>query len=181
MLKKILIAAGVVVVLVVAFVFVARRVSSTVHVERVFDAPVTQVWHRWTDEKAMTLWWSPKDFTAPVIRNDFKVGGKFHWSMRSPKGEMFWNTGSYTEIVPGKKIVSTMSFADENGNAVTGSQIPVPGVWPDAITVETVFTEDNGKTKVAVTETGIPLIMKLFAKMGWEQQLDKFELLIKKK
>jgi uncharacterized protein YndB with AHSA1/START domain len=31
------------------------------------------------------------------------------WSMKSSKGEMFWNTGVYQEVVPNKRIVSTLS------------------------------------------------------------------------
>ena len=52
------------------------------------------------------------------------------------------------------------------------------GQWPDAITVTVEFAEMGGRTRVAITEVGIPLIMKLFAKMGWEQQLDKFQALL---
>jgi len=175
MIWKILAALAVALVI---FIYVARRVSSTVHVEHVFSAPVSKVWAVWVDPEAMKKWWSPKDFTAPVIHSHFRVGGKFLLSMKSPKGEMFWNTGTYTEIVPERKIVSQMSFSDEAGQVVAGKDVPVPGVWPDAITVSVEFHEEAGKTRVTVTEVGIPLIMKLFAKMGWQQQFVKFEALL---
>ncbi len=160
------------------FGFVARKRSSTLYVERTFAAPVEKVWTVWNDPESLKQWWSPKDYTAPIIKNDFRVGGVFLLSMKSPKGEMFWNTGTYTEIVPHKRIVSSMSFADANGNALPGAEAPVPGQWPDAITVTVEFAEMGGRTRVAITEVGVPLIMKLFAKMGWEQQLDKFQALL---
>jgi uncharacterized protein YndB with AHSA1/START domain len=179
MLPKIV--AGITVVLILSvtvFVLIARRTSSTVHVERTMSAPVEKVWKLWNDPESMKQWWGPKDYSAPVIKSDFRVGGAFLLSMRSPKGEMFWNTGTYKEIVTNKKIVSSLSFSDENGKAVPGSDAPVPGEWPDAITITVAFSDADGKTTVAITEAGIPLIMKWFAGMGWQQQFDKFEALL---
>lgn len=98
--------------------------------------------------------------------------------MQSPKGETHWNTGTYKEITQGQRIVSSFSFADENGNLVPGKQVKVPGCWPDEILVTVEFLEQDGKTFVSVKEEGIPLIMKVLAKMGWEQQFDKFDKLL---
>lgn len=169
---------AVLILIAMVFVLVARQTSSTVYVERVFAAPVEKVWEHWNDPESMKKWWSPKDYTAPVIKNDLRVGGSFLLSMRSPKGEMFWNTGTYKEIVPNRKIVSTLSFSDENGKAVPGAEVKIPGEWPDEITVTVEFHDLNGKTRVQVTEVGIPLIMKFFGNLGWQQQFDKFEVLL---
>lgn len=163
---------------IVLVVIMARKTQSTVYIERTLNASVDQVWKIWNDPESMKNWWSPKDFTAPVIKNDFRVGGTFLLSMKSPKGEMFWNTGTYQEIIPHQKIVSSMAFSDETGRVIPGSEVKVPGEWPDQITVTVEFKETNGKTTIAITEVGIPLIMKVLAKMGWEQQLDKFEKLL---
>ncbi|BDA79325.1 ATPase [Leptospira kobayashii] len=159
------------------FVFIARKTSSTVHVSRTFNAPLDKVWNVWNDVESMKKWWGPKDYTAPVIKNDFRVGGSFLLSMQSPSGEMFWNSGTYKEIIPSKKIVSMMAFSDENGKIVPGAEVKVPGIWPDEISVTVEFKESNGKTEVTVEEVGIPYIMKLMAKLGWEQQFDKLETL----
>lgn len=158
---------------VIVFVLIARKSGSTVHVERTFHAPVEKIWRLWNDQESMKAWWGPKDYTAPVIRNDFRVNGAYLFSMRSPKGELHWNTGSYKEIVVHQRIVSTMSFSDENGKAIPGTEVRLPGEWPDALTVTVEFREVDGNTTVDITEEGIPLIMKLFAGMGWQQQLDK--------
>ena len=152
----------------------SRKSRSTVHVERTFPTPVTRVWKLWNDPESMKKWWGPKDYSAPVIRNDFRVNGTFLLSMQSPKGEVHWNTGTYQEITEHQRIVSTLSFADEHGKAIPGPEVLLPGVWPDAVTVTVEFREADGKTTVAVTENGIPLIMKLLATLGWQQQFDKF-------
>lgn len=168
-----------------AFVFlflaafgVAWTVPSVVHVERTFPAPVSQVWKTWTDPEAMKNWWSPKDYTAPVIQSDFRVDGKFLYSMKSPSGAMHWNAGRYTQIETEKKIVAVMSFSDETGKILTGSAIPVPGAWPDEIQFTVEFTAQGNQTHIKLKEAGIPLLMSLLAKMGWEQQFDKFERLL---
>jgi uncharacterized protein YndB with AHSA1/START domain len=107
-----------------------------------------------------------------------REGGSFLWAMKSEKGKMFWNTGTYQEVVADKKIVSTMAFADENGKAIPGSQVSVPGRWPNEITVIVEFNESEGKARVTVTEVGIPLIAYPLLKIGWAQQFDKIQLLL---
>jgi uncharacterized protein YndB with AHSA1/START domain len=161
-----------------ALIFVALRVNTTGSYERTFNASSDKVWRIWNDPDFIKKWWGPKDFTAPVIRNDVRVGGAFLWSMKSATGAMFWNTGIYKDVVPNSRIVSTLSFSDENGRAIPGSQAPVPGHWPDEIVVTTEFTELGGRTKVVVTEVGIPLFAKILSMVAWDQQFDKIESLL---
>lgn len=175
MLWKVIAGAAIALVL---FVVVAWKTSFTVVVERTFNGPGNKVWKLWNDPESIKRWWSPKNFTAPVIKSDFRVGGAYLFSMKSPQGKMFWNTGTYKELVPNQKIVSTMSFSDESGRMVPGSEVPVPGKWPDEISVTVEFKEVGGKTHVTIKQVGIPLIMNVMAKMGWEQQFDKFEALL---
>jgi uncharacterized protein YndB with AHSA1/START domain len=160
------------------FVLMARKIHTTVRMEGTFNASADKVWKVWTDEDAIKKWWGPKNYTAPIIHNDVRVGGTYLWSMKSAKGEIFWNTGVYTEVVPNKRIVSTMSFANLDGKPIPGSEVPVPGQWPNEITVIVEFTESDGKTKVTVTEIGIPLIVKVLSKIAWAQQFDKIQLLV---
>ena len=120
----------------------------------------------------------PKRYTALVVRNDLREGGSYLWAMKSEQGRIFWNTGTYKEVVANKKIVSTMSFSNENGKTIPGSQVSVPGQWPNEITVIVEFSESEGKARVTVTEVGIPLIAYALSKIGWAQQFDKIQLLL---
>jgi uncharacterized protein YndB with AHSA1/START domain len=175
MIYKIL---GGIVLALALLVLVALEVRTTGSYERTFNASQDKVWHVWTDPDSMKRWWGPTGYTAPFIRNDLRVDGTYLWAMKSAKGEMFWNTGAYTEVVPNKRIVSTLSFADETGKAIPGSKAPVPGRWPDAVTVIVEFIESSGKTKVTVTEVGLPLLVKVLSKIAWDQQFDKIERLL---
>jgi len=147
-------------------------------VTRIFDAPRERVWKAWSKPGHFRKWWGPKDFTAPHITIDFRVGGKYVYCMRGlgPDGVVrdFWNTGEHLEIVPMDKIVATMSFADEHGNTVPASRYGLPGEWPAEI-ILTVSFEDigGGKTKLTVREAGIPGLMTEMAGLGWDQSLDK--------
>ena len=175
MIYKIL---GGVVLALVVLVIVGLEVRTTGSYERTFNSSPDKVWCVWNDEDSIKQWWGPSGYTAPFIRNDLRVGGTYLWAMKSSKGEMFWNTGAYEEVVPNKRIVSTMSFADENGKAIPGSKAPVPGRWPNAITVIVEFSESSGKTKVTVREVGIPLMVKILSKVAWDQQFDKIQSLL---
>jgi uncharacterized protein YndB with AHSA1/START domain len=170
-------AAGTVLTLAV-LVFVALRVDTTGSYERTFNASPDQLWRIWNDPTAIEKWWGPKGYTAPVVRNDPRVGGTNLWSMKSPAGEMSWTTGVYKEVLPNVRLVSTMSFADATGRPIPGSQVPVPGHWPSEILITTEFTPSGGTTKVTVTEAGIPLIVKLLSKIAWQQQFDKVASLL---
>ena len=161
-------------------VLCAWNFHTTVSTERTFNASVADVWRVWNDADSIKKWWGPKGYTALVARNDVREGGSFLWAMKSEQGSMFWNTGTYKEVVANRKIVSTMSFSNENGNIIPGSQVSVPGRWTDDITVIVDFSEPEGKARVTVTEVGIPLIAYPLMKIGWAQQFDKIQSLLPK-
>jgi uncharacterized protein YndB with AHSA1/START domain len=175
MIYKIL---GSIALMLALLVLVAWNFHTTVRTERTFNASVADVWRVWSDADSVKKWWGPRGYTALVVRNDVREGGSYLWAMKSEKGRTFWNTGTYKEVVANKKIVSTLSFADENGKTIPSSQVSVPGQWPNEITVIVEFSESDGKTRVTVTEAGIPLIVYAPSKIGWSQQFDKIQSLL---
>lgn len=151
---------------------------------REFNAPRELVWKVWTEPKSMKKWWGPANFTAPHIHMDFRVGGRYTYCMRGagPDGVVRdgWNIGEYIQIVPMEKITSTMSFADEHGKLVLPATYGLPGEWPSEVVLIVTFEEvKSGKTKVTVNEIGIPGVMGGMAALGWAQQFDKFDKLLK--
>lgn len=144
-------------------------------ITRVFNAPVELMWKAWTEPEHLMRWWGPKKFTAPVCKMDFRVGGKYHFCMRSPEGKDFWSTGVYQEIVPMKRIVFTDCFADEKGNVVPASYYEMPGDnWPMEMIVTVTFEENGGKTKMTLKHVGLPAgEMKEMTGTGWNESFDK--------
>lgn len=143
-------------------------------ITRVFDAPRELVWRAWTDPEHLMRWWGPKDFTSPVCKMDFRVGGKYLFCMRSPEGKDFWSTGTYKEIIPLEKIVASDSFADSEGNVIPASQLGMPGEWPLELEITTTFEDlGDGRTRLTVHQVGVPVEMVEMSDMGWNQSLDK--------
>lgn len=162
------------------FFFMATR---TLHITRTFDAPLERVWQAWTSAQEMKQWWGPKDFTAPHIHMDFRVGGKFHGAMHGPAGSEFdkdmWSGGEYKEIIPMQKIVSTDYFADEHGNKISPKEFGMPGEWPEEMVVTVTFEDlGNGKTKLTLVHEGHAEEMADMAEQGWNETLDKFEAIL---
>ena len=142
-------------------------------INRIFDAPVNLVWKAWTNPEHMMRWWGPKAYTSPACKMDFRVGGKYHYCMRSLAGQDFWNTGVYKEIIPLKKIVWTDSFADEKGNKVPASHYGMDD-FPGELIVTLLFEEQDGKTKMTLRHQGIPAgEMHDMTNAGWNESFDK--------
>lgn len=151
-----------------------------INITRQLNAPAEKVWQAWTEPEQIKQWWGPKDFTAPVIKNDFRVGGKALYAMHGPPGTQWdkdmWSVGTYKEIVPMKKIVVTDNFADENGNVVAGSYYGMPAGPPTEGLITVTFEDVGGKTRLTLNHEG--LADDSGAKDGWNETLDKFAALV---
>ncbi len=153
-------------------------------IERIFDAPVDKVWKYFSDPKLYKKWWGPEGFSAPVIKIDFRVGGKFLGAMHGPKDSEFdkdlWSSGTYKEIVPHKKIVVTDSFADEKGNIVPSSYYGMED-FPLEMLVTLEFEDLGNKTKLTLTHSGIENISDKDREgmdQGWNSSLNKLARLV---
>jgi uncharacterized protein YndB with AHSA1/START domain len=147
-------------------------------ITRVFDAPIEMVWKAISESEQTRQWWGPEGYTCPDCNVDFRVGGKYLISMQDKDGKKIWSTGVYKEIIPNKKIVSTDSFADENGNVVSSDYYGMPGM-PLEMIVTITLKEVEGKTELKLVHAGMPEgeILK-GANIGWNSSLDKLEKLL---
>lgn len=148
-------------------------------IERIFNVPRELIWKAWTDPEMLVRWWGPKDFTAPVCRLDFRVGGKYLYCMRSPDGKDYWSTGTFTEIVPLERIVQTDSFADEKGNVVPASHYGMNADFPLELVITLTFEDLGGRTKLTLRHAGMPTGKDAEgADAGWNESLDKLAALV---
>lgn len=84
--------------------------SRTLSLTRTFDAPVKLVWEAWTRPEHIALWWGPKGMAVKVIEHNFKVGGRWKYTMDMPDGNEFISEGVYSAIVEFRKIFSSAEF-----------------------------------------------------------------------
>ncbi len=146
-------------------------------ITRIIDAPRELVFRAWTDPEMMSKWWGPKPFTAPTIKMDLRVGGKYLFCMRTPEGKDYWTAGVYNEITPPERLVYTDNFADEHGNIIPASAYGFDGEWPDVSIVTVAFEKiDGNKTKMTLKHEGLPSGEHgEMAKAGWTSSLEKLE------
>ncbi len=153
-------------------------------IERMFDASPELVWKAWTDPELVKQWWGPEGFTAPSIKIDLRVGGKYIYAMRGPEGsewdKVMYSAGVYKEIVPNEKMVVTNYFSDENGDKLPPLTFGQDPNFPDEMTVTVLFEEvEDGKTKLSLiypkpeTKEHMEAMLKSGMKEGWNSSLDK--------
>jgi len=119
-------------------------------------------------------WWGPQHFTSPACRIDPRVGGTFHFCMRSPEGQDLWSTGVFRQFVPPERLVFTNCFADADGNVVPATYYGMGADIPLEMQVTATFEDQAGKTMLTLRHAGIPAgEMHESAIAGWNESLDK--------
>ncbi|HWI17483.1 MAG TPA: SRPBCC family protein [Vicinamibacterales bacterium] len=108
--------------------------DTDVHFTRLFDAPRHLVFEAMTKPEHIRRWWGNLDagYSVPVCEVDFRVGGKWRFVNKHPKGEAEFY-GEYREIDAPGRVVFTEIFAP----------------FPDTVSIVTAeLTEENGKTRL---------------------------------
>jgi len=116
-------------------------------ISRLFDAPRDLVWQAFTDPALMKQWWGPKGFAVIASRMDLRVGGTYHYGLKSQDGFAIWGKFVFREIVPMERIVFISSFSDEAGGT---TRHPMQTEWPLEMLSSFTF-EDQGADKTKVT------------------------------
>ena len=107
-----------------------------VHIERIFDATVAQLYRAHTDPVLLARWLGPRDLEMTVDTWDCRTGGEYHYTHRRTSAdgpEEYGFRGCFHEVSPAK-LVQTFTFE---------------GV-PDEVALETMTFEDlgDGRTKL---------------------------------
>ncbi len=152
-------------------------------ITRVFDAPREKVWRAWTEPEKIMKWWGPENFTSPVAKVNFKVGGEYLYCMRgkaSPDQPVtdFWSGGKYLEIIPYEKIVCTDRFSNENGDLIDPVLFGVPEEFPKENIMTVNFYKLGNKTRLTIlyetdSEAELEAMINTKMKEGWEASLEK--------
>ncbi len=87
-----------------------NKEKCTVTIRRMLKAPIQLVWEAWTEGHHITNWWGPKGTTLKIEEHDFRVGGKWRYSMMMPNGQEFITEGVYREIAEPTRLVTTADF-----------------------------------------------------------------------
>ena len=108
-----------------------------IRMTRLFDAPRRLVFEAMTKPEHVKQWWGRlgEGYSVPVCEIDLRPGGAWRFVNRHPNGEAVFY-GVYREIAAPDRLVFTEIYEP----------------FPDAESiVSSVFTEENGKTRMTVT------------------------------
>jgi uncharacterized protein YndB with AHSA1/START domain len=116
-------------------------------ISRSFNAPRRTLWKAWTDPESIKQWWGPKGAKVRYSKIDLRPGGSNHYCLISPDGQEIWGRQVYSEINEPERLVFMNSFSDEKGGL---SRHPLHLSWPLELRTTVTFSEQDGKTTVAV-------------------------------
>lgn len=153
-------------------------------ITREFDARRERVWKACTDPEMVKRWWGPEGFSAPSIKIDLRVGGKYIFAMQGPPGSLLeepgYSAGVFKEIVPNEKLVLTEYMSDKDGNMVDPAVYGMDASFPKEGFYTMLFEDlGSGRTRLSLvfpkpeSEAEYKAILESGMEEGWKSQLNK--------
>lgn len=116
----------------------AMKTAPRLEIVRLFNAPPELVFKVWSSAEYVSQWLGPKDFTCGSCKIDFRPGGTWRASIRSPEGNEYWFTVVYRQITPPSRI--DFSFRWEQGDELDTE-------------VTVTFAAEGNKTRMTFVQT----------------------------
>jgi uncharacterized protein YndB with AHSA1/START domain len=138
--------------------------KTRLEIKRVINAPRDRVYAAWTDPAQLKQWFGPENVQTRGLVADACVGGEFRWDLVNPEGEEMTMRGEFRELQPGKKVVFTWQWQDDE-------------VWENHISLVTVELSDrDGGTELRLIHEQLPNEQSREGHNGgWNSALDKLE------
>lgn len=143
--------------------------NTTLQITRLIKAPRDRVYAAWIDPVQMKEWFGPADVATKSLVVDARVGGEFRWDLTNSEGEEMTMRGEFRELQPGRKIVFTWQWQDDDD-------------WTDHVSVVTVELADrDGGTELRLTHENLPNEKSRDGhNRGWNSAVDKLEKFVSK-
>jgi uncharacterized protein YndB with AHSA1/START domain len=141
--------------------------KTSLQIKRFIKAAPDRVYAAWTDPAQLKQWWGPEGVRTRSLTADVRTGGKYRWDLTTPGGEEMSAFGEYRELIPGKKIVFTWKWDDDE-------------VWENRTSVVTVeLSEREGGTELLFIHEKLPSEESRDRhNEGWNSVLDRLEQFI---
>ena len=143
--------------------------KTSLEIKRFINAPSTRVYEAWADPAQLKEWWGPEGVRTRSFSADARVRGKYRWDLVNQEGEEMSVFGEYRELVPGKKIVFTWQWDDDE-------------VWENRTSLVTVeFSDRDDGTEVRLRHEQLPSEeSRNRHNEGWNSVLDRLEQFVGK-
>jgi len=138
--------------------------KTSLEIVRFINVPADRVYNAWTDPAQLREWFGPENVRTRNITVDACIGGKYRWDLTSPDGEEMSAFGEYKELVPGRKIVFTWQWDDDEA-------------WENRTSVVTIeLFERQGGTELRLMHEQLPSEESRDRhNEGWSSLLDRLE------
>jgi len=138
-------------------------------ITRAFDAPRRLVYRAYTEPELIKRWWSGERGEVTSVEVDLRVGGSWRYVMVANEGFEVAFHGTYREIVPDERLVSTELYEG------------VPDSTEDDATLNTTtFEETDGVTTLTTlvechTREVRDMIIDSGMEGGMQEAMDRLE------
>jgi uncharacterized protein YndB with AHSA1/START domain len=141
----------------------------SLEIKRFVNAPRARVYAAWTDVEQLKQWFGPEKVRTRDIKADARVGGEFRWDLVNSDGEEMTMRGEFRELQPGKKIVFSWRWLDDED-------------WENQTSVVTLDLSDrDGGTELRLIHEQLPSEQSRDGhNSGWNSALDKLERFLAK-
>ena len=145
-----------------------QTADQRITITRLFDAPRELVFRAWTDPDHVAKWFGPAGFQVPrdSVEIDLRVGGRFN--LRMEQG------GSGKEYPLSYEIVE---FVEPELLVLKSDPNPSMGL-PHGTVARIELHEEDGRTRMTLTDGPYAAEMGSGAGAGWEGAFDKLEALL---
>jgi uncharacterized protein YndB with AHSA1/START domain len=143
--------------------------KASLEIKRVIKASRARVYAAWTDPAQLREWFGPENVQTRELVADVHAGGTYRWELINSEGEQMAVHGQYRELQPGRKIVFTWQWEDDED-------------WVGHESVVTVELFDcDGGTEIKLTHEQLPSAESRDRHTeGWKSVLDRLEKFVSK-
>ena len=138
--------------------------KTSLEIKRSINAPRDRVYAAWTEPAQLKEWFGPENVRTRNFTADARVGGKYRWDLINEEGEDMTISGEYRELIPGKKIVFTWKWDDDEA-------------WKNTSSVVTLELSDrDGGTELRLIHEKLPSEESRDRhNEGWNSVIDRLE------
>ena len=92
--------------------------TSTLRLERTFDASADDVFDAWTNPEVLRRWWKVEpDGTVPIAEVDLREGGSYRLAMHNPGSEQTHTVrGRYIQVSRPELLEYTWAWEEQDGS-----------------------------------------------------------------
>ncbi len=143
-------------------------------IARHFDAPRELVFRAWTERAHLERWFAPPGCTIEFHDFDLRVGGGFRSCIHTPDHKQCWARATFRELIAPRRLVFAFIVTNAAGQPVDPVSIGMDPAWPRETVVTVTFSEQAGKTGMALHQTvDETLARKTGAYPSWLQMFDR--------